>query len=76
MREIESIVKDVVEIYQKHDKDAEIYLDKARKLERTFGPGLAIVYYWFYSVPQKWAYERGSFKIRNGIYGDSSLLTI
>lgn len=54
MREIESIVEGVVKIYQEHGKDAEIYLDKARKLEGTFGPGLAIVYCWFYSVPQKW----------------------
>lgn len=54
MRDIESIVKDVADIYQESGKEAEEYLCKARKLKEKFNPGLAIVYCWFYSIPQKW----------------------
>jgi len=54
MRDAEKIVEDVVEIYRESRVDAEEYLHKARKLKEKFGPGLAIVYCWFYSVPQKW----------------------
>ena len=55
MRSIESIVKDIANIYQERGKDAEEYLGKARKLEDKFGSGFAIVYFWFYSVPQRWS---------------------
>ena len=54
MRSAEKIVEDVVEIYRESGVDAEEYLYKARKLKEKFGSGLAIVYCWFYSVPQKW----------------------
>lgn len=54
MRNIEAIVNDLKEIYQESGIDAKEYLQKARKLRERFGPGLAIVYCWFYSVPQKW----------------------
>lgn len=54
MRNIKTIVKDVAEIYQESGDEAEEYLHKARMLKEEFGPGLAIVYCWFYSVPQKW----------------------
>lgn len=54
MRDIESIVKEVAEIYSRAGNEAEEYLLKARKLEKKLGPGPAIVYCWFYSVPQKW----------------------
>jgi endonuclease III-like uncharacterized protein len=54
MRDIQSIVKEVVDIYRENGNDAEEYLRKARKLQDNFGPGPAIVYCWFYSVPQKW----------------------
>jgi endonuclease III-like uncharacterized protein len=54
MKHIESIVKEVAEIYRKNGNDAEEYLRKARKLKGKFGSGPAIVYCWFYSVPQKW----------------------
>lgn len=54
MRGIESIFDDVAEIYRESGNDAEEYLHKARKLKEKFGPGLAVVYCWFYSVPQKW----------------------
>lgn len=54
MKDIEKIVRDIVEIYRQSGIDAENYLNKARQLEETFGLGLAIIYCWFYSVPQKW----------------------
>ncbi len=54
MRGLEEIVKDIAKIYRKSGKEAEEYLLKARKLKERFGSGLAIVYCWFYSVPQKW----------------------
>jgi len=34
--------------------DADNYLKKVRKLKGEFGPGLASVYCWFYSTPQRW----------------------
>lgn len=54
MRDIGSIVKDVAEIYRESGNEAEEYLNKARGLKEKFGTGPAIVYCWFYSVPQKW----------------------
>lgn len=54
MRRIKDIAEDVSRIYRRNRKDAEGYLCKARKLEEKFGSGLAIVYCWFYSVPQRW----------------------
>ena len=54
MRGIESIVKEVSQIYRESGVDAQEYLYKARKLKERFGSGLALVYCWFYSVPQKW----------------------
>jgi endonuclease III len=53
MRDIESIVKEVADIYRESGNEAEKYLRKARGLMERFGPGLAIIYCWFYSVPQK-----------------------
>ena len=55
MRDIGLIVKEIAEIYRRSGDQAEEYLQKARKLKKMFGPGLAIVYCWFYSVPQKWS---------------------
>jgi endonuclease III-like uncharacterized protein len=54
MRKISIIIKDLLKIYEADGKDAEEYLKKARKLKEKFGPGFAIAYCWFYSVPQKW----------------------
>jgi len=54
MREVKEIVRDVTEIFQKTGQEAKDYLDKARKLKRVFGSGPAVVYCWFFSVPQKW----------------------
>ena len=54
MRVIERIVEDVAGIYQRSGEQAKKYLHKARRLKELFGYGLAIVYCWFYSVPQKW----------------------
>lgn len=54
MRDLDEIVKEVAEIYRRSGKEAEEYLHKARRLREKFGPGLAVVYCWFYSVPQKW----------------------
>lgn len=44
----------IKEIYQESGKEAHEYLEKARKIEESFGSGPAVVYCWFYSVPQKW----------------------
>jgi len=54
MRKIERIVTDVGDIYHKNGQQAREYLLKARRLREQFGTGPAIVYSWFYSVPQKW----------------------
>jgi len=54
MRKLDGVVNEVAEIYRRSGKEAEEYLRKARKLKELFGPGFAIVYCWFYSVPQKW----------------------
>jgi len=54
MREVETIAGDVTEIYRKSGSEAEKYLSKVRKLGGILGPGPAIIYCWFYSVPQKW----------------------
>lgn len=54
MRKIERIVQDVAEICLESAGQVEEYLPKARKLKELFGPGLAVVYCWFFSVPQKW----------------------
>ena len=54
MRDAEEIVEDVAEIYRESGVDAEEYLHKARKIKEKFGSGLATVYCWFYSIPQKW----------------------
>lgn len=51
---VQSVLKEIEEIYHLNGKDAENYLRKARKLKEYFSPGFAVVYSWFYSVPQKW----------------------
>ncbi|MEM3578042.1 MAG: hypothetical protein QXX51_06270 [Candidatus Bathyarchaeia archaeon] len=51
---IQSVLKEIEEIYHSNGKDAENYLKKARKLKEYFSPGFAVVYSWFYSIPQKW----------------------
>jgi len=56
MRHIEKIVNDIIRIYYESGKDAGKYLYKARKLREKFNSGLAIVYCWFYSIPQKWIF--------------------
>ena len=61
MRDIESIVKEVADIYRESGKEAEEYLRKARRLKERFGLGLAIIYCWFYSVPQKSKYTYSDF---------------
>jgi len=48
------VLKEIEEIYHLNGKDAENYLRKARKLKEYFSPGFAVVYSWFYSIPQKW----------------------
>jgi hypothetical protein len=55
MGELEEVVSDIACIYQRSSGQAEEYLRKARKLKEQFGLGAAVVYCWFYSVPQKWA---------------------
>lgn len=54
MKKLEEIVNEVAEIYRRSGNEAEEYLRKARGLKEKLGPGLAIIYCWFYSVPQKW----------------------
>ena len=54
MKEINSIVEDITNIYRVSGGEAESYLSKARKLEEICGYGPAVVYCWFYSIPQKW----------------------
>ncbi len=54
MRKLEEIVEEVTWIYSQSSNQAEEYILKARKLTEKFGSGLAIVYCWFYSIPQKW----------------------
>ena len=56
MKDLQNIIKELTRIYKNSGRDAEEYLAKARKLERSFGSGPAIVYCWFYSVPQKWTH--------------------
>jgi len=54
MRKLDGVVDKIAEIYRRSGKEAEEYLRKARKLKERLGPSFAIVYCWFYSVPQKW----------------------
>lgn len=54
MRDTKQIIEDVAKIYEESGRDAEEYLNKARKLRDLWGFGPAIVYCWFYSVPQRW----------------------
>jgi endonuclease III len=54
MKKIGSMVEDIAKIYEQSGGEAEKYLSKARKLEEIYGCGPAVVYCWFYSVPQKW----------------------
>lgn len=54
MKNIKRIVRDLVGIYHESGEHAIEYLSKARRLIKLFGVGPAIVYCWFYSVPQKW----------------------
>ena len=55
MRELEEIVEEVSKVYLKSGKEAEDYLQRARRLRGIFGSGFTVVYSWFYSVPQKWS---------------------
>jgi len=48
------IVEKLKELYPKFKKESIEYLKKARKIETVLGPGTAICYCWFYSVPQRW----------------------
>lgn len=54
MEDLVSVIEDITQIYRKSASEAEKYLDKARKLGKVLGHGPAVVYCWFYSVPQKW----------------------
>lgn len=54
MRDFGEVVNDVLQIYRESGNQAGEYLRKARKLSKKFGSGLAVIYCWFYSVPQKW----------------------
>ena len=54
MKKIERLVTDVGGLYHKNSRQAREYLLKARRLREQFGTGPAIVYSWFYSVPQRW----------------------
>jgi hypothetical protein len=53
-KSLENLTKVISKIYHETGRDAELYLFKARKLQKLFGSGFAISYCWFYSVPQRW----------------------
>jgi len=55
MRELEEIAEEILKIYLASGDEAKEYLQKARRLRGDFGSGFAVVYCWFYSVPQKWS---------------------
>lgn len=48
------VVRNSIRICEENRADAIDYLNKARKLKEEFGSGLATMYCWFYSIPQKW----------------------
>lgn len=54
MNEIKKLGSSIAQIYSKSGADAEKYLHEARKLKDLHGAGFAVIYCWFYSVPQKW----------------------
>ena len=54
MKKIDRIAADVADIYNKNSQQAREYLLRARRLREQFGTGPAIVYSWFYSLPQRW----------------------
>ena len=54
MKKFNELISHIADIYSKKHSDAEKYLNKARKLKYIFGNGSAIIYSWFYSIPQKW----------------------
>jgi len=51
---IHETVGKLKELYPRFKEEATEYLNKARKIETVLGPGTAICYCWFYSVPQRW----------------------
>lgn len=55
MKEIKDTTKEIAQIYRENKAEAKNYLHKARKLKDLYSPAFAIIYCWFYSVPQKWA---------------------
>jgi len=54
MKKMKRVVADVADIYDKHSWQAREYVLRARRLSEQLGTGPAIVYSWFYSVPQRW----------------------
>lgn len=54
MRNVEEMMDSIALTYRDIGPQAEEYLRKARKLKGLYGSGFAVVYCWFYSVPQKW----------------------
>lgn len=54
MEKYERILRKIAEVYQRKERDAEEYLTKARRLKKEIGLSFAIVYCWFFSIPQKW----------------------
>jgi len=54
MKKIETLIKELTVICNKSDRQARNYLVRAREMKDRFGDGFAVIYCWFYSVPQKW----------------------
>ena len=54
MKERDQVIMDICGIYEKCSTQAKEYLSKAQKLKYYYEPGVAIIYCWFYSVPQRW----------------------
>jgi len=51
---VDHLVRMIAEIYARYGKDAEDYLSRARSIISYLGSGTAVIYCWFFSVPQKW----------------------
>jgi hypothetical protein len=54
MKEVKSAAEKIAQIYRESGAEAERYLRRTRKLKDLCGPSFAVIYCWFYSVPQRW----------------------
>lgn len=54
MKTYAEVIKETRQIYRAYYGQAEEYLTKARRLKKLCGPAFAIIYCWFFSIPQRW----------------------